>query len=223
MPCSKAATSSVRVAIVPLASSMALFRSEAAKSSSFLESSFLSISDSQYAFFWSSLACSSPSKATMSSIMVRTFSKLTFLPRRASTKKSSLGSLICALALRACNARCLTSFPLARVWMNDGLGSVPLKSSRASSSLRILIVSAMATCSSARVVCTTSHSCLFFSQFESRSARNFLSSARDLVVSSKSSFSASIFRPAWPWRPSLASIACVVLPISFFLAATSDS
>mmetsp|Transcript_25340 Transcript_25340/g.80542 ORF Transcript_25340/g.80542 Transcript_25340/m.80542 type:complete len:228 (+) Transcript_25340:828-1511(+) len=227
MPFSSAATSSVRVAMAPFASSMALPRSEAARSSSFFLSSFLSSSSSQYAFFWSSPTCSFPSRATMPSIMARTFSKLTFFPRRASARKSRRGSarllwprLLAARARSACR---LTSLPLALVCSREGLGSVFLKSSRASSSLRILMVSARATSSSARVFCTTSHSALFFSQFLSRSARNCLSSASDLVVSSRSAFRASISRPVCPWRPSLASMACVLLLISFSLAAAREA
>mmetsp|Transcript_72895 Transcript_72895/g.193624 ORF Transcript_72895/g.193624 Transcript_72895/m.193624 type:complete len:228 (-) Transcript_72895:765-1448(-) len=227
MPFSKAATSSVRVSMVPLASSMAFSKSEAAKSSCFLLSSFLSISASQYAFFWSSLDCSLPSKATMSSIMASTLSKPTVLPRRASARKSKRGSWSpppsCVLALRACNARCLTSLPLALVCNSEGLGNVFLKSSKASSSFRILIVSARANNSSVRVFCTASHSSFFFAQLLSRSAKNFLSSPRDLVVSSKSSFKVSILTPVCPWRPSFASIACVLLLTSFCLAATKEA
>mmetsp|Transcript_105793 Transcript_105793/g.257020 ORF Transcript_105793/g.257020 Transcript_105793/m.257020 type:complete len:212 (+) Transcript_105793:840-1475(+) len=211
MPFSSAATSSVRVAMLPSASSMALPKSETANSSSFFSSSFLSSSDSQYAFFLSSLACSWPSNSTMLSIMVRTLSKLTFFPWSASTKKSRRGSasiLRCRLlAMSACNACRRTSLPLALVCRSEGLGSVFLKSSRESSSLRILMVSARATSSSERVFCTTSHSAFFFSQFLSRSAKNFLSSSNDFVVSSKSSFKASISKPVCPLRSSLDSMA----------------
>mmetsp|Transcript_55655 Transcript_55655/g.165500 ORF Transcript_55655/g.165500 Transcript_55655/m.165500 type:complete len:225 (-) Transcript_55655:242-916(-) len=224
MPFSKAATSSVSVEMVPLASSTALPRSETARSSSFLLSSLLSSSALQYVFFLASLTCSLPSRATMSSIMARTLSKLTFLPRSAKARKSNRGSAERRpWAARARSACLRTSFPLALVWSSEGLGSVFLKSSRASSSFRILIVSAIARSSSARVFCTTSNSAFFFAQFESRSARNFLSSFRDFVVSSRSSFSATIFTPVCPWRPSLTSMALVLLLTSFSLAATRAS
>mmetsp|Transcript_36325 Transcript_36325/g.82623 ORF Transcript_36325/g.82623 Transcript_36325/m.82623 type:complete len:205 (+) Transcript_36325:624-1238(+) len=202
MPFSRAAISSARVAIAPLASSMALPKSDAARSSSFLVSSFLSNSASQYAFFWWSLACSSPSMETMSSIILMTFSKLTFFPRRASTRKSTRGSADLPWArlpaVSACNACCRTSLPLALVCNNEGLGKVFLKSSSASSSFRTLIVPARATSSSARVFLRSSHSAVFVSQLFSRPARNFLSSARAASVSERSSFMVTIATPNSP-------------------------
>eukprot|EP00418_Pyrodinium_bahamense_P070376 CAMPEP_0179098226 /NCGR_PEP_ID=MMETSP0796-20121207/45255_1 /TAXON_ID=73915 /ORGANISM="Pyrodinium bahamense, Strain pbaha01" /LENGTH=73 /DNA_ID=CAMNT_0020795999 /DNA_START=37 /DNA_END=255 /DNA_ORIENTATION=- len=65
-------------------------------------------------------------------------------------------------------------------------GNVFLKTSRASSSFKTLIVSAKAFNSSARVRLTSSHSSVFVEQLVSSSALNLVSAASDSWVSVKS-------------------------------------
>merc|ERR1719510_2827627 len=78
------------------------------------------------------------------------------------------------------------------------LGKVFLKRSKASSSLRTLIVSANATNSSARVLDLSSHSAVFVAQLFSRFAKNSLSAISAASVSVKSSFISTISMPSSP-------------------------
>mmetsp|Transcript_93044 Transcript_93044/g.240881 ORF Transcript_93044/g.240881 Transcript_93044/m.240881 type:complete len:296 (-) Transcript_93044:451-1338(-) len=195
------------------------------KSNSFFLSSASSSLASQKAFLSSSVPCSFPSSATISSIMLSTLSKLTFFPRRAKATRSKRVSWPCPrwAARRTLKACCRTSLPRIFICSNDGLGSVFLNKSKASSSFRSLMVSAIANNSSARVFCTTSNSSFFVAQFFSKSARNFLSSSYEAEVSSKSSRKVSISTPTFPRRAVFPSMDLEFAAISFSLAATSCS
>mmetsp|Transcript_93783 Transcript_93783/g.252795 ORF Transcript_93783/g.252795 Transcript_93783/m.252795 type:complete len:200 (+) Transcript_93783:68-667(+) len=173
MPAARAASSSVVVSMKAFVSSMAFSKSEMSRSSSFFLSSAASISFSQYTFLPSSSTCSLPSSVTISSIIANTLSKLTFLPRRAKEIKSKRLSWLPRSALMA---MWRTSLSLTVTCKSEELGKVVLKSSSASSSFKILMVSAIARVSSARVFFTTSYSAVLVAQFLSKSARNFLSS-----------------------------------------------
>mmetsp|Transcript_67806 Transcript_67806/g.180457 ORF Transcript_67806/g.180457 Transcript_67806/m.180457 type:complete len:298 (-) Transcript_67806:113-1006(-) len=226
IPSFRAATSSARAAMLPSASSMALPRSDARRSSAFFSSSDLSISDSQYAFFWSSAACSLPRTSSMLSIILTTLSKEPAWPRMAMAMRSTPKSPRPCLRLpdlRAASARRLICLSVTWVCRSAGLGKVDLKSSRDSSSLKILMVSAIATNSSERVLDRSSHSAFLVAHPCARSARNFLSSIMALVVSSKSSFRLSISTPTCPTRPSLDSIAAVLDLTSLVFAAARAS
>mmetsp|Transcript_93782 Transcript_93782/g.252791 ORF Transcript_93782/g.252791 Transcript_93782/m.252791 type:complete len:200 (+) Transcript_93782:68-667(+) len=173
MPAARAASSSVVVSMKAFVSSMAFSKSEMSRSSSFFLSSAASISFSQYTFLPSSSTCSLPSSVTISSTIASTLSKLTFLPRKTKEMKSKRLS---GLPRSAFMARRRTSLPRWATCKSEGLGNAFLKRSSASSSLRILMVSAIASVSSARVFFTTSYSAVLVAQFLSKSARNFLSS-----------------------------------------------
>mmetsp|Transcript_64485 Transcript_64485/g.199954 ORF Transcript_64485/g.199954 Transcript_64485/m.199954 type:complete len:235 (+) Transcript_64485:901-1605(+) len=193
-----------------------------ARLSTLKSSSVLSSLDSQYAFFSSSSVCSFASKASMSSIMPRIFSKLTFCPWRANASRSRRASFVALLlrtAPKACKAFLLRCLSVSTVCNREALGKVFLKSSKASSSFSILMVSANATSSSARVFFTASHSFSLVVQLFSRFARKPWSSARDLEVSSKSSFNVAISTPNSAMRWVLSSIAFKLAAISFSFAA----
>mmetsp|Transcript_93822 Transcript_93822/g.261194 ORF Transcript_93822/g.261194 Transcript_93822/m.261194 type:complete len:222 (-) Transcript_93822:132-797(-) len=221
MPFSKEAISSVSAATMPLASSVAFSRSEIARSRPFFSSSALSSEASQYAFLSSSSACSFFNSATISSIMATTFSKPAVRLRRARATKSRRASRFAACSARSACRR--TSLDVTCVCSREGLGRVFLKSSNASSEFRILMVSARAKSSSALVFWTTSHSAFLALQFLSRSARKDLSSARDFVVSSRSSLRVSISIPTCPARSSFDSIALVLALISASFAVAAAS
>mmetsp|Transcript_80044 Transcript_80044/g.203690 ORF Transcript_80044/g.203690 Transcript_80044/m.203690 type:complete len:200 (-) Transcript_80044:371-970(-) len=174
MPAVKAAISSVVVSMKAFVSSMAFSKSEMSRSSSFFLSSAASISFSQYSFLSSSSTCSLPSSVTISSIIVNTLSKLTFLPRRAKEIKSKRLSW---LPRSAFMAKWRTSLSRWDTCKSEGLGRVFPKRSSASSSFRILMVSASAKVSSARVFFTTSYSASLDAQLLSKSDKNFLSSS----------------------------------------------
>merc|ERR1719163_1834667 len=89
--------------------------------------------------------------------MVKTLSKLTLRPRSAIEMRLSRASPPFSSSL----ARFRTSLLEILTCKSAGVGSVFLKSSRASSSLRILMVSARANCSSARNFWRTAHSSFF--------------------------------------------------------------
>mmetsp|Transcript_25323 Transcript_25323/g.80494 ORF Transcript_25323/g.80494 Transcript_25323/m.80494 type:complete len:429 (-) Transcript_25323:188-1474(-) len=226
MPSIRPAMSSASAAMDPFASSMAVSRSTACWLRALCSSSDLSSSASQKAFFSSSAFCSLPSRATMSSIILTTLSKEPVLPRKARAmrlRRASLCPYFARADLITISVRRFTSALVTLVCRNAGLGNVLLKSSRASSSFKILMVSASATSSSARVLERSSHSACLVLQPVSRSARYFLSSRRALEVSSKSAFMASICTPTCPTRSSFDSIAFVFAFISFVFAAASAS
>mmetsp|Transcript_32680 Transcript_32680/g.64362 ORF Transcript_32680/g.64362 Transcript_32680/m.64362 type:complete len:259 (-) Transcript_32680:390-1166(-) len=110
-----------------------------------------------------------------------------------------------------CSPVCTKALALA-------LGNVFLNKSRASSSFSTLIVSAMATSSSARVFDRSSHSAFFSAQLLSRPARNFLSSSNAACVSDRSSSICTMATPMLPMDSVFASIACDNASTSFFFA-----
>mmetsp|Transcript_73056 Transcript_73056/g.194088 ORF Transcript_73056/g.194088 Transcript_73056/m.194088 type:complete len:338 (+) Transcript_73056:515-1528(+) len=157
-----------------------------------------------------------------------TFSKPTFWPRNAKRRRSNRarsGPAAAKACLRLAMARALTAKAPARncTKLAAALGSVRLKSSRESSSLRILMVSAMATSSSARVFTISSHSDFFVSQSLSMSAKNSLSAMRDSSVSERPAFICATETARSPERRILDSMASESAATSFFLAATSSS
>mmetsp|Transcript_5129 Transcript_5129/g.11413 ORF Transcript_5129/g.11413 Transcript_5129/m.11413 type:complete len:241 (-) Transcript_5129:297-1019(-) len=188
-----------------------------------MSSSVVSNSFSQYDTLLSSSLCSLARVSTSSSIKVMTFSKLIF-PFKAKVMKATFvlsmpparvtSWSLARAALRCCLALDVTCTKL-------GLGSVFLNSSKASSSFRILIVSAMAIISSLRSFEISSHSFSLPSQFFSRSARNFLSSSKASWVSSRSWPISVISTANFPLLSVFASMASVWAAISFFFASTN--
>mmetsp|Transcript_106418 Transcript_106418/g.280722 ORF Transcript_106418/g.280722 Transcript_106418/m.280722 type:complete len:257 (-) Transcript_106418:666-1436(-) len=215
MPFRRALISSARVAMLSSVSSIAFSRSLSLMSSTFFSSSAVSSSFSQYAFFSSSADCSLMSSATISSIILITFSKLEAPPRRA---RATRRRLLPGAASSSCSAAARAFLALTCVWRSAGLGSVFLKSSNASSSFKILMVSASARSSSVRVLERSCHSPSFVSQPFLSSMRNFWSSLRVAFVSSRSSFSATISTPSCPDFSSFDSMDAVRVLISFSLA-----
>mmetsp|Transcript_25628 Transcript_25628/g.65129 ORF Transcript_25628/g.65129 Transcript_25628/m.65129 type:complete len:227 (+) Transcript_25628:347-1027(+) len=226
MPASSALISSTRVTRRPSISSMDFEESATDCSSSFFLSSDWSNWVPQYSFLLSSPTCSVFKLATISSIMVITFSKPADLPRSARRMRSRAGLFMCLLAVRTnAKARALCETPLTCTCTKLELapGKVFLKRSRASSSLRTLIVSARATNSSLRVILIASHSEVLVPQLDFNSSWNFWSAESAFFVSS---MSLAISEVSTPRRPmcsiSLSSCTCRV-PTSFFLAAMSAS
>mmetsp|Transcript_5104 Transcript_5104/g.11309 ORF Transcript_5104/g.11309 Transcript_5104/m.11309 type:complete len:301 (-) Transcript_5104:645-1547(-) len=226
IPSARAFKSWVKVAMSSLVSSMEAPRSLRFCSKALILSSVVSNWPSQYSFLCESSACSCASTAMSSSINVNTFSKLTLRPDKAMVMSSKAPLLpFCARM-----ARLFSIAAALRVcaWLSEtvcsrlGLGRVFLKSSNASSSLRILMVSEMATNSSLRVLVASSHSAVLVSQFLLRSARNFWFSANASEVSSMSLPMLTISTPSSPMRVVLPSMALVAAAISFSLAATSS-
>mmetsp|Transcript_76668 Transcript_76668/g.119801 ORF Transcript_76668/g.119801 Transcript_76668/m.119801 type:complete len:297 (+) Transcript_76668:57-947(+) len=225
MPSSSASISEASVAIPSFVSAIDLDKSDTANSNSFALSSVASIVVSQYSFFSSSEICSFLRSATISSIIVNTFSKLTFLPLSASamrfTRKSPFSPR--PACCKATNARFFTDCPFAANCNRAGVGSVFLNNSSASSSLSSLIVSAIASNSSARTLVLTAHSSSLVLQFFSKSFRKASSSIRLLVVSSRSSFWVTSCTPSSPMRVILLSIDFVKELISLVFAAINSS
>mmetsp|Transcript_76801 Transcript_76801/g.132869 ORF Transcript_76801/g.132869 Transcript_76801/m.132869 type:complete len:204 (+) Transcript_76801:554-1165(+) len=178
MPFCKSLISEAKDAMLSSVSAIFGSRSETVPLSTFSLSSVLSNCAAQYSFLWSSSSCSVFKVATISSIILITFSKPIFFPCRANAMKSSRGkmlpnlAMLCWIAARAFALRsvvtltCISEEALA-------LGSAFLNKSSASSSFKILIVSATATSSSLRVFVISSHSVAFVAQSESRLAKNF--------------------------------------------------
>mmetsp|Transcript_76663 Transcript_76663/g.119785 ORF Transcript_76663/g.119785 Transcript_76663/m.119785 type:complete len:297 (+) Transcript_76663:718-1608(+) len=222
IPSSSAAISEASVEMLSLRSSIALPRSDTVSSNSFRSSSFLSMVFSQYSFFSSSAVCSLPSKTTMSSIIFKTFSKLTFLPLRARLIKFSRKSFWAPLLAKAASACSFTCFAFVFNCNNDGVGRVFLKSSSASSSLSSFTVSARANNSSARTLQRTAHSSSLVLQFFSKSFKKTSSAARLFAVSSRSSFWLARSTPSSPICAILLSIDLVRALISLVLAASNS-
>mmetsp|Transcript_107924 Transcript_107924/g.281744 ORF Transcript_107924/g.281744 Transcript_107924/m.281744 type:complete len:243 (+) Transcript_107924:371-1099(+) len=205
-------------------SSIVLSRSLNFTPSTFLSSSAVSNSFSQYDFLPSSASCSCASRLTISSIIFSTLSKPFAPPCSAISISVTRPSPL--LAVRsALSALLRTSLLLTCSWSSEGpaLGNVFVNKSSASSSFRILMVSAMASSSSVRILVRSSCSCFFVAQPLLSSARKALSSARVLAVSSLSSFMLAISRPSSPEASSFCSIAVVSASISAVLAAISAS
>mmetsp|Transcript_55628 Transcript_55628/g.154943 ORF Transcript_55628/g.154943 Transcript_55628/m.154943 type:complete len:240 (+) Transcript_55628:910-1629(+) len=160
--------------------------SEMVFSRDFFLSSAESSSLPQYSSLESSSSCSVFRVETISSIILITLSKLGAPPWRDSAIMATRGSLEARAAPRARSAAVLVSREWAEVCSSVGDGRVFLKSSSASSSLRILMVSARASSSSARVLHRASHSASFVAQLFFSSARNAWSSLSASEVSSLS-------------------------------------
>merc|ERR1719436_1524425 len=193
MAATKAAISSVRVTMPSCAASIADWVWDSFRSKAFFLSSELSNSVRQYCFLLSSATCSSFNKATISSIILITFpnpDEVIFFPVSANARNSNRarprGDCCAAFLTKARAFACIDwALTLTCTKLELALGRVFLKSSNASSSLRILIVSAKASSSSERVLERSSHSCVLVAQLFSKSARNFLSSNNAASVSGK--------------------------------------
>mmetsp|Transcript_11794 Transcript_11794/g.35290 ORF Transcript_11794/g.35290 Transcript_11794/m.35290 type:complete len:254 (-) Transcript_11794:780-1541(-) len=228
MPAFSAAISSVSVAMSSFAFSMLVSLSEIARDRDFFLSSARSNCSRQYSFLWSSLACSAFRVAIISSTMAMTFSKPIFLPRRANAMRSRWtrrGPLVLRAFSNSARARARTVAAVVRTStkLAAALGRVFLKSSRASSSLRSLMVSANARSSSPRVFSLISHSFFFFAQLSSRLARNSLSAISASSVSPRSPCICTTETPSSPTRSIFVSMAAESTLISFFFAAISSS
>mmetsp|Transcript_19809 Transcript_19809/g.36203 ORF Transcript_19809/g.36203 Transcript_19809/m.36203 type:complete len:221 (+) Transcript_19809:807-1469(+) len=177
----------------------------------------------QVSFLFESSCCSFSRRATISSIIFKTLSKLTFFPRIASAMKSSSGRrecLACESAASA-SARCSRTVTVTCMKLELALGSVFLNNSKASSSFNTLIVSDNARSSSALTFWFASNSAVLVPQFFSKSARNLVSSAKAASVSVRSFFISIISTPSSPMRNVAVSMACVKDAISASLAFTS--
>mmetsp|Transcript_87356 Transcript_87356/g.231203 ORF Transcript_87356/g.231203 Transcript_87356/m.231203 type:complete len:259 (-) Transcript_87356:656-1432(-) len=169
---------------------------------------------SQYSFLCSSSSCSCFSIATMSSIIATTFAKDTWRPERDSMMRSNF-VWPCWSERRAdrtdanASLRMVAEVTSTCIRPTPGAGNVFLKSSRASSSFNILMVSASARSSAARVFLRSSHSAAFVSHPFSSSVRKVLSSARLSDVSPMSSLICTMATPRSPIFVVLASIASV--------------
>mmetsp|Transcript_11091 Transcript_11091/g.24450 ORF Transcript_11091/g.24450 Transcript_11091/m.24450 type:complete len:252 (-) Transcript_11091:722-1477(-) len=215
-----------------VATSIADSLSAARRSRAFLLSSPWSSCRLQYSFLCSSSFCSSFKTLTISSIILITFSKpcceLPRFPWRATEMRSS-ATLSCLFADRMAVRTTLRARFLALLFWNwiklaeVGLGKVFLNKSKASSSLRTLMVSAKATNSSDRVFERSSHSDVFVSQLVSSSERYFLSAMSAASVSDRSSFIWTIETPSSPIWPVFASISALSALTSFCLAAIVSS
>mmetsp|Transcript_99490 Transcript_99490/g.319253 ORF Transcript_99490/g.319253 Transcript_99490/m.319253 type:complete len:263 (+) Transcript_99490:916-1704(+) len=226
MPSFSALISAAKVTIAPSISSTALAESAMDCSSAFCLSSYSSSCASQYCFFDSSPDCSAFKFRIISSIMVMTLPKPGALPCRASAMRSSSG-LLCILAAAwiSARARAFCEATVTCTCMKLALepGSVFLKRSRASSSLRTLMVSERATNSSARVILMASHSPDLVLQLVSSSARKVSSTARASLVSSMSFANSATSMPSRPMRSISTSICPCRVATSFFFAAIRAS
>merc|ERR1719324_1923707 len=108
----------------------------------------------------------------------------------------------------------VSSFAGAPVWTRDGLGSVFLKRSSASSSLRILMAAPMASSSICRPFVAASYSAVLSEQLFFRSTRRSV-----LVLSAFSALMSSIFA----WEAALAFAACCSFIESFSFSAVEIS
>mmetsp|Transcript_21624 Transcript_21624/g.37072 ORF Transcript_21624/g.37072 Transcript_21624/m.37072 type:complete len:347 (+) Transcript_21624:767-1807(+) len=198
-------------------------RSDMSCSRPFFLSSEMSNWSSQYAFLASSSVWSVLSSAISPSIILMIFSKPIWPPCRAIWTKSTPGSLLFK-ELRVCSARWRTFFVLVCTCMKLlAAGNVFLKSSRASSSLSILIVSVKATSSALDIFLNSSHSLVFAAQFSSKFAKKAWSSAKLSLVFSRSFSCCAIATPNSPISTLFVSMDLVREAISFFFAATRPS
>mmetsp|Transcript_69007 Transcript_69007/g.175387 ORF Transcript_69007/g.175387 Transcript_69007/m.175387 type:complete len:271 (+) Transcript_69007:92-904(+) len=234
MPADKLFMSSVKVPMASLTSSMAISASETVRSKPFFLSSAVSIWPLQYSFFCASSWCSRLRTSTMLSIILSTLSKpplpAALLPEMAIIKRSRAE---CSFA----PAWRLNPWMIFRAWSRLlaapvavckklallALGIVFLKRSRASSSLSTLMVSAKATCSSARVLERTSHSFCLESQPVSNSLKNSWSASKAAWVSERSSLICTMLMPNSPICLVLVSMEAVRADTSLFFAAIISS
>mmetsp|Transcript_105865 Transcript_105865/g.287351 ORF Transcript_105865/g.287351 Transcript_105865/m.287351 type:complete len:227 (-) Transcript_105865:763-1443(-) len=218
--------SSWAAAMPSWALAMAVSASEMSRSNPFFLSSASSNCLPQYSFLLSSSTCSRFRVATIPSIIAITFAKPIFLPLSASMMTSRSALLLGRAAFRRrSRARARTAADLRSTCTSAALGEgrVFLNSSRASSSLRILMVSAIATSSSWRVLLRASHSASFVAQPCSSSFSTAWSSSSCASVSERSFFSSTIETPSSPDRWVFDSICAVRASTSFFLADMSSS
>mmetsp|Transcript_135277 Transcript_135277/g.235222 ORF Transcript_135277/g.235222 Transcript_135277/m.235222 type:complete len:290 (+) Transcript_135277:741-1610(+) len=223
MPSANALISAVVEAMLSSSEAIMASRLATPASSSFFLSSSVSNCMLQDSFFMSSSFCSASSKTTMSSIIFNTFSKLYFFPIMAKAMKFNSGRGLPCLRSSArisCKAarRCWRSATFTCKRLEAAEGRVFLKISRASSSFKILMVSARATNSSARDFMLASCSAVFFAQFSSKFAKNFLSSSSATCVSFRSSFNVTSVTLASPRSSVFVSIAFVFAAISLAFA-----
>mmetsp|Transcript_21619 Transcript_21619/g.37050 ORF Transcript_21619/g.37050 Transcript_21619/m.37050 type:complete len:347 (+) Transcript_21619:629-1669(+) len=198
-------------------------RSDMSCSRPFFLSSEMSNWSSQYAFLASSWAWSFLSSAMSASIILMILSKPIWPPCRAIWTKSTPGSLLCR-ELRVCSARWRTLFVLACTCIKLlAAGRVFLKSSSASSSLSMVIVSLNATSSSLDIFLNSSHSFVFAAQFSSKFAKKAWSSAKLSLVFSRSFSCCAMATPSSPINTLFVSMDLVREAISFFFAATRPS
>mmetsp|Transcript_17476 Transcript_17476/g.26410 ORF Transcript_17476/g.26410 Transcript_17476/m.26410 type:complete len:229 (-) Transcript_17476:31-717(-) len=228
MPFASSASSVSRTFMASVDSSIEIWTSSMCLLKSFTLSSTESICFSQYSFFESSSTCSCLSKVTMSSIILRTLEKSTFFPDNASIKKSKAGlALEFFRELGSFFSTSRTWFrtwePAFRTWMRLGLGRVFLKRSRASSSLRILIVSWMATSSAARVFWRSCHSLSLVEQEDSSSEASFWSAIKAASDSVRSAFMLATSTLSSPMLWIFFSIEAPRVSICFCFAAMSSS
>mmetsp|Transcript_55652 Transcript_55652/g.165486 ORF Transcript_55652/g.165486 Transcript_55652/m.165486 type:complete len:234 (+) Transcript_55652:832-1533(+) len=232
MPFSKAAISSVRVAMLSFAVAMACSESETARSMPFFLSSARSSWVVQYSFLWMSSSCSFFRTATMLSIILMTLSKpprfKDFLPASVRAIRSMPVRSMWPAAVRATRMAVIAWVRKAVALVRTctklalALGRVFLNSSSASSSLRTLMVSASATSSSARTFLRSSHSAVFVLQLSSRLPRNSWSLASAAWVSDRSSFICTICTPNSPMATVFVSMEAVSALTSFVFAAISS-
>mmetsp|Transcript_99460 Transcript_99460/g.319161 ORF Transcript_99460/g.319161 Transcript_99460/m.319161 type:complete len:271 (+) Transcript_99460:77-889(+) len=234
MPADKLFMSSVKVPMASLTSSMAISASETVRSKPFFLSSAVSIWPLQYSFFWASSWCSRLRIETMLSINLSTLSKpplpAAFLPEMAIIKRSRAERSFAPawrlkpwMIFRAWSRILAAPVAVCRKLALLALGIVCLKRSRASSSLSTLMVSAKATCSSARVLERTSHSFCLESQPVSNSLKNSWSASKAAWVSERSSFICTMLMPNSPICLVLVSMEAVRADTSLFFAAIISS
>mmetsp|Transcript_98088 Transcript_98088/g.259057 ORF Transcript_98088/g.259057 Transcript_98088/m.259057 type:complete len:235 (+) Transcript_98088:680-1384(+) len=233
MPASKAAISSVSVLIPSLASAMEASSSAILRSKAFFESSVWSNSSSQYSFLLWSSNCSFLRISTISLHITMTLSKAPWvsaffpLKARAIMSRAGLNFLSAFLCIERimpkASARWDKAVTRSCTKLVPVLGNAFLKRSKASSSLRTLMVSAKATSSSARVFWRNSHSCVLVLHDDSSSALSFWFSMRAASVSDKSFFISTMDTPSSPICAVFSSMVFDSAAISFFLATISAS
>mmetsp|Transcript_61860 Transcript_61860/g.191675 ORF Transcript_61860/g.191675 Transcript_61860/m.191675 type:complete len:213 (+) Transcript_61860:837-1475(+) len=202
-------------------------------STPFFLSSAASSCTLQYCLLAASSFCSALRVRTISSIILRTFSKPTCFPPRASSRRPIFGCdgnappfAECVAAVRRTdNARARRVAAFVCIWtkLALALGRVFLNMSRLSSSLSTLMTSARAVSSSALVALMSSHSLVLVSQPVSSWERNCPSWASDSFVSSRSPVMPAISTPSSPARFDSSSICPVKTTTSFAFAAARAS
>mmetsp|Transcript_44352 Transcript_44352/g.70228 ORF Transcript_44352/g.70228 Transcript_44352/m.70228 type:complete len:224 (+) Transcript_44352:115-786(+) len=223
MASSRLLISSANILMASFSFAMAFSRSDIDLSNSFFLSLARSSCVSQYSFLSVSDCCSFCKTTTISSIILIIFAKSTFFPSRANAMKFNSGCprrTVRSLASACCRCSAAVTCNCKKL---EPEGSVFLNSSRASSSLSTLIVSAKARSSCERNFTFSSCSAAFVAQFFFKSAKNFLSSSKPLPVSSRSSFISTISTWTFPRRTIFSSMALVKASTSFCLAAMSSS
>mmetsp|Transcript_76940 Transcript_76940/g.193514 ORF Transcript_76940/g.193514 Transcript_76940/m.193514 type:complete len:205 (-) Transcript_76940:943-1557(-) len=179
MPFFKTAISSVSVAMRSLICSMAVLRSDTERCNAFFFAFAVANCVPQYSFLRSSAFCSSFNVATSCLTNFTTLSRPTFRPLKASEMKSRRSAPWPGRTFeRTWFTAPLTSARIDSVvvWsckkLAPPLGNVVLNNSNESSSLRILIVSANATTSFARISFSSSWAACLEAQFFFKAAAN---------------------------------------------------